>query len=475
MVGVETTRPWTVEPVGALPAWLTITNQTTYTFNVNVVALNPAGAVRTATLRVRAGSLYQYVMITQLGHDIFGTAMPGTWVGAFWRYYQQAERLIRITNANNNGWTALASEDWIKLDMLDSNDPGIFTNPASVSGLANDIAHRLPTPVGMQGSTVSAESGDINFRIGLRSSLLSADSQPRYGMVVLMHNNRTETHIIWIRQGEAADYVMRPDDLMDNGLPRGNMARRWTTHNLTALPEQLNVTSLPPRGGRFAQYPTQTGAFFQWNPTVVAVQRVAWQPDGVLPPNAANWHQNFPGFWNTESAIHETCPPGYRRPNDGPTDTWVTNNTLAAIRLSEVRQSLFLNPVLGIGNFSGANTVFGLYADGFFDRRPRTNHLGTAGGAHPNSTVAAFTHNVARQGIVAFNPRTGASLFFPTSGRRSAGNLRHQGYEAHYSTGTAFGGPGQYWNLNIRMSSQGLTFRPCERRCGMTVRCVAED
>jgi hypothetical protein len=80
-----------------------------------------------------------------------------------------------------------------------------------------------------------------------------------------------------------------------------------------------------------------------------------------------------------------------------------------------MRQSLFLNPQLA-STSSTANSIWGFYADGFFDRRGRANPQGTSPAA--NSAVDVNSVNVAVGGRLFFNPRTHYHLFFPFGGRR---------------------------------------------------------
>lgn len=68
------------------------------------------------------------------------------------------------------------------------------------------------------------------------------------------------------------------------------------------------------------------------------------------------------------SDIHEVCPSGYKRINDG-SETSVSTLTAAT---SKLRQSLFYSPADGLVN-STPNSISGYYADGFFDRRQIKN------------------------------------------------------------------------------------------------------
>ena len=178
---------------------------------------------------------------------------------------------------------------------------------------------------------------------------------------------------------------------------------------------------------------------------------------------------------------HETCPPGFRRPRDG--DPWggatLANNTAAMVQQSEMRQSLFLMPQTHTtGNL--ANSVFGFYADGFFDRRLPTNATGGAVNRINASTVAAGTTQIAHRGTLFFNTESGASLFFPAAGFRSTGlpnpidggGLTSVGVAAGYWSSTQGEHHGWAWLLSIAGTNTSVNIGV--RGNGLTVRCVAE-
>jgi hypothetical protein len=235
---------------------------------------------------------------------------------------------------------------------------------------------------------------------------------------------------------------------------------------------------------RFVQYPTQTGAFWQWAGNTDDSQRFAWHPIG----DAMNFPRNHIfGNWYTNATtpnlatLHETCPPGFRRPQDGPnfgTNTR-SNETSEMVRESEMRQSLFLNPQTGWANISLVNSVFGLYADGFFDRRP----IATLGGGYFGGpcTVAAGTADIAHRGMLLFNSASGASLFLPATGFRYSNlfggrfgvalNAGNWGYILSSTQGSV--GPTTRWDLTFNPSNAYM-WGGSSRACAFPVRCVAE-
>ena len=193
---------------------------------------------------------------------------------------------------------------------------------------------------------------------------------------------------------------------------------------------------------------------------------------GVTIPN---WLAGqFYTYWQTSK---ETCPGDYRRPNDGANNTTVHNSN-GYIPNSEMRQSLWVGPPIGFnltGSYtaeSSRNSVWGYYADGFFDRRQIVSSLTGAA----NSAVAAGSYAVAYQGNLFYNPVTYASLFFPAAGDRGA------------STDIAgllelTGSWGEYWSSSSQgimtgsmlmfFSSSAQTMAP-GKSYGFSIRCVKD-
>ena len=341
--------------------------------------------------------------------------IPDPFVGAFWRNNQQGERLIRMTHPNGNGWTASTDVSWVRLDT--------YYRPLIAPGAAHPIQTDTPHLPGSAGQMVSGSGTAIYFRIGLTGTHSGA---PRYGRIVVTFNNGLGEHIIWLRQGEEADYLMHRT--LDGNRPN---ARRFSPFNLTvtslangrpnnALLNQAGV--IPARGGGFVWYPTQSGAGWQWAGRA-GFERVAISPVGLEPPpvltQMTGWG-SVAGGWNNMAAVHETCPPGWRRPSHGYTD-----GTAFIMRYhstpSEVRESLFLTLLAGSAN-SFDNSVRGFYADGFFDRHTRnsTTHSNNPANASTTGIMVQYTTpDIGREGTLFFNPRNNASLFFADMGART--------------------------------------------------------
>ena len=465
---------------GISPVWLSTTPsapsaaQTGNTLLVSVTANGVAeNRVGTITLQAVGTSLTHTINVTQLGTG--GLGSPLDFVGAFWRYDQFGERLIRMTSTNN-AWTATATEPWIVL---------CDTMPAHP---APNVPFGTDTPPVLNGrSYVTGSTSAINFRIGLvddgNAPANGTTAAPRYGQVIVTHNNNAATHIIWVRQGEAADYVMRPTDLMTvagttiTNEPRP-AARRISPFNLTAPANQwdtnLWVNATNHSRGVHTNYPSQNGAFWMWASS--NHQRRPYSP--VRSTLLSGWGTAINTVaWDTLADVHEACPVGYRRPTDGRTDTEINsreNLNADRMRLSEMRQSLFLVPVNGIGS-NTSNSVFGFYADGFFDRRVRNTATQVNNtSATNNTTVELGTTNVASRGTVFFNPITNAHVFLPAAGSRGStnGSLSFVGTRGFYWSSTTSTGTGVTIYLQVNQDESFVSHDL--RSSGNSVRCVRE-
>ena len=370
------------------------------------------------------------------------------YVGAFWKHDQTGERLIRIMRPSSGkadgAWTAtvLVGNDWIVLDKEMTTDPNVgWRSGATEAQVHNgndpgfDNLHPVNSTLTTVSGTLSAAE-PIYFRIGLKSTLPNYPAVPaRYGVVLLTYKNNSLRYRIWIRQGEGADYLMKNGDPVNSGgINSRTKCVPFMPYNLSAkkLDDHVDIPGTTPEKnpGRFADYPTQTGALFHWANIYTGTQfgggiRWAWNPH----ENTRHiWGPPKPGYyWDNLKANHETCPPGYRRPTDGST---TADEQASKINVSELRQSLFRNPKTGWNYANDVdNSTWGYYADGFFDRRSITG----------NTTVASGSKDVAYIGRLFFNTiessdHCNASLFFPASGRLHPvdGSLAGTGTEGLY-------------------------------------------
>ena len=418
--------------------------------------------------------------------------LTATYVGAFWNANQIGERVIDIdiymssSNATNMGeWSAEVA--WYDSKWDPANGDGVVlavggSADANIYGANPGDAESYPvlgTAAKVSGMTVPGE--DILFRIGLTKTFAAynAESNPaRYAVVVLTYGTPAKKQKIFLRQGEGADYVMRPGDKDGDGNIVGgadnrSFARKFSPYNLVdpngnTESDFNNMTTaatglLPVNGGAFADYPTQAGYFFQWN-----YSRRAFHP--TSPMVITNWYSSSGNaFWR--AGTDETCPAGWRRPQDG--NTSLAHNTTGPIEGSEMRQSLWLNPKAGLADFIDNsfrdNSIWGYYADGWFDRREIEASFGPS--------VSSNTKDVANVGRLFFNPNTTsnsyhASLFFPAAGTRTSysGGLYDGGFSGYYWSGSS-SWTDSAWHLYL---DADLAKPGCyrSRSYAMSVRCV---
>ena len=391
-------------------------------------------------------------------------------VGAFWRWNQTGERIIQIdVGANSGDWMATVSfydskwnpenGDGVLLAASGSDDENIGTNNPDdaenhqLSG--NDYTSRV--------EGTAAANGKITFRIGLQSQFTAyhADNNPaRYAVIELWYANNKKMQRIYLRQGEGADYVMNryaPDNRP--------LAVKISPFNLTA--DKKNTLSVDKCGtasganpGKFVEYPSQAGAFFQW--ANAKNRRFAWD---FTSATLSNWNSVRETKWSDED---ESCPCGYRRPNDN------TNQVY-----SEIRQSLWLTPQPTVSKAPALdnkdNYIFGYYADGFYDRRPLDNYKSTEWGAS-TGVAAKDTDEAAFGGGLFFNPVTNASVFFPLSSYREGvyGRLQSAstGFVGYYLTKYLDYDSNTY-ALSMR-NEDWLVMYPIDKAQGSNIRCVKE-
>ena len=400
-----------------------------------------------------------------------------TWVGTFHRAGERGERIIYAQNGSaTNPWSArvLTGGDFIELSDSPTLDPGVLTaNPGDPE------AYYVT-----DGKQEVSGTGMVYFRIGLKSTYQPTDEAPaRYGKVEVttMYSwGSTLKSIIYVRQGDAPDYVMRPTDPGDRAY-----AVKFSPYNLTArgMNDQAQSVDVAYRDGVFVEYPTQAGAFFQWGVKDLSMIRRAYHP--AYPGAVTGWlgELNYLyGYWNTLGQSWETCPPGYRRPYEG---SVVGPNNEGAVARSELRQSLWNDPVAGFSSNAdfdqvwNANSQWGFYADGFFDRNP----MQAQNAADPGTltTVNRDSHRVGYVGRVYYNPHNDASLFMPSAGYREAadGRLNWPASAGNYWTATsqrevAVNG---YKNAVVHQAGgwPGTYIVRMMQTFGMSVRCVRDD
>ena len=453
-VTVTTSLPsWSVTDS---PVWVSL-SASGNTLTVGVPNANSGDTPLTGEITIKAGTLTKTVSVTQnmdLANLTNTLVATNTYLGAFWRHNQTGERIIRIPVVSTESagtWSASvgwydsqwnpAGGDGIVFSTDATSDPGVTFAAGDNPGNAEN--YQVTGSITVSGTVANGQT--VMFRIGLQKQFTAYkpddDANPnpaRYAVVLLRFGNPAKVQELFIRQGEGADYVMRNEDPIDPNGPAGLSERtqcvKFVPYNLTAA--NLN-TQIAVNGGVFTDYPSQSGALFQWaSLTTSPVLRYAFDAFSASPPV---WSPNSPAsplgndLWNTYGDTNETCPEGYRRPNEGPTDAFVNYLSASEIALSEIRQSLYKSPQIGAIR-SSENGIPGYYADGFFDRRQITNGAGTGGAT--NSSVSSGNNSVANIGYIFYNPYTNASLFFPIAGVRFNldGSLSNMGMQSRYWT-----------------------------------------
>jgi len=432
--------------------WTTIDGETASTLNAEAMI------VGTTWYRVVAYNSIDSVISKTV--PITGTMPSGglapniqLYAGAFWKANETGERLIQfgVGTAQDNNYG-----DWTAAVVWYDNqwDPNNKTNPDGVV-LANSDAFTLPKSGDAESFQVTgsqlikgtvAVGGTISFRIGLNRPFTSyneSNNPARYAVVLLSYNNGSKIQKMFMRQGEGADYVMRPGD-SGTGVPTSPTIRpkavKFMPYNVTdpsgSTPTNWgNAISLSPATSKFTNFPTKAGYFFMENDTKCFAPDI---PVGILGAWTRNRGTTVPGgYW---SSTLESCPTGYRRPSDGANDTGAFG--VGSVADSEIRQSLWLNPPSGI-NSNAENSTWGYYADGYFDRNKLVASLYNTvktSTSTPNSAVNTNSVDVAYEGKLFFNPITNASLFFPAGGFRFdfEGSLYNAGGRARYWTSTSY-------------------------------------
>ena len=456
-----------------------------------------SNAVGIDSITITAGHLSRTISLESLGIDP-GTITPipftgNTYVGAFWKASETEERLIDMNQLNNTmPWTAKVvwvDERWNTGDIvLDTNYPSSFP----VGGVAS-------TNLNSTLSSVSG-SGDIKFRIGLKSTYTPTLLYPARYALVLVESDANK-QFIYLRQGENPDYLMQQGEPDKNGNPiadNRSYSRKFAAYNLTAV----DIKNGTATGGTtatnnaqhpkldaneeavFVDYPTQAGVY--WQHMISTSQfgtygRKAYHPTNSATGALSSWNNGytFSEYWNTLEATQKVSPENlnlnslvynFRRPTDG---TISGTNGSGPISSSEMRQSLWTTPTSGTGNINAENLVWGYYADGFFDRRTITASVDAV--AYPNSTVEKNTKDVAYMGNLFFNPNTYASIFFPASGYREYQNgaLSEAGSGGGYWTSTVYNTTANGWCFYSH--SGGAAEYGAARTYGFAIRPVVDE
>ncbi|MCD8103083.1 MAG: FimB/Mfa2 family fimbrial subunit [Alistipes sp.] len=401
------------------------------------------------------------------------------YIGAFWRNDQTGERLISMPGYSN--WSAQVTEgaDWIRLQKGKSIDPAVWSD-----GIPSDAENYQLTngTTFIEGDFENDNTTAACFRIGLTGTHSGA---PRYGKVTFTDKTTGTSHIIFIRQGEEADYILRAEDRVGWMTARNNV-RRFPPYNITSREWKAGWKSggnslsdhslVRTYGGVFTDYPTQAGSYFQFSGSADGDVWGYHPANPAAGNNITGFISTYPStasFWTQIRSVHEVCPLGYRRPNAGVTSGY---SPVSQFLTAELGQSFFHDHLSNVDQFEDDYCTWGFYADGFFDRR-RLVDVGDGTDPFYGVYDTGAEYNIAYEGMLLWSPFTGASLFFPAGGYRSdTGALLSAGSEVTYWSNTINTGIYPYFFYGV--PSKGIAINiatPLMSRLYATpIRCIAE-
>ncbi|WP_291528891.1 hypothetical protein [Bacteroides sp. UBA939] len=419
-----------------------------------------AGQLTFSFITLKAGSLQRRIQVWRSSTVQGRKRITTPYVGTYHKANQVGERIV--TWSYSGYWTAYIDEPegsgaHVLIDRLPSPSFSLTGDYTLYGRTPSDAEMGLVSDNGV--NSVSGMN-TIYFRVGWDSPIDSTD-EPRYATITVRKGindpNGEKIQTLYLRQGEKPSTVFSAN--------RANTVC-FSPYNLKPNVEVSTWPhAVPLNGGRFTDFPTQSGSFFQW--MNIEYPRYTFP---VYSDATSNWsavNPVFEPYW-TEAGwglpdTYETCPPGYRRVSDGATDSEPTGT-------SELRQSLWADPT----EAEADNTLTGYYADGFFDRRstgPNTTTTTYVANSATIGTNAMVTNNdVAYKGRLFFNDDTKASLFFPAAGRlvEGIGSLIDVGKIGYYWTASS--------TVNTTQpTGEGAYVSTRLRNAGMNIRCVVDE
>lgn len=241
----------------------------------------------------KAGQKYNYQLDLTIPNDqINPYNIESAYVGAFWRYNETGERVIRMNNTGD--WSATifrAIGDWEISDFLIDYLPSDYNTA---------IGTALPSTIQQMTSSkeVVTGTGNISFRLGLKegTTLASAESAPRYAIALVKYllSGTTKYHLIFLRQGEAPDII--------------GAGAYFSPYNLSSTESSSGGTY------ELVQYPSQAGGYQQW-----ATNGIVYPVSGTEVPDANA----------TTTSINNVCPEGYKPPSYAEIDSLLSVNSVS--------------------------------------------------------------------------------------------------------------------------------------------------
>lgn len=434
------------------------------------------------------------VVFSQKLYDIFEVTdgkegkIENPYAGAFWRHNQTGERVIKMilsgASSSDLTWDATVAigADWAGLEVGGSSDGSIYTDTPTLGDAPGfDTTYKVNNPQ----TSVQGTGDELIFRIGLTNAI--GKEEHRYGLVLVNTYYKKEhrnSYRIFLRQGDAPDYIYKPADggynwngsrpktikfspynLTDPQLGRGTQAKDYINnlfeHN--QMPLDYREGNKVCNTNKFTRFPSQAGYLFPWNvdsskdvytselkenfPTIKKAHEYmrAVHPTNNTTLNYLSYidtqHGGNPYQWEEAplyyDKVSDPCPYGYRYPSMGEINRGTSTNT--NIEYSEITQSLLFDPTAP--NKSGADaimakyTLWGYYADGFFDRLPIKDISGSGSNTSSQAVIPTMNgfvqkcivvkggdvinasgNDIGYSGLLIFSPYNLASIFFPGTG-----------------------------------------------------------
>ena len=124
----------------------------------------------------KAGDKINYQLdLTEDAADISIEIMSNSFIGAFWRYNETGERIIRMPNTGTWEVFVLNTDgQWALSDILLDTLPDSYSTTQGVA--INGNIQQITNP-----QTIIRGTGNISFRIGLNGTLASSETEPKIG------------------------------------------------------------------------------------------------------------------------------------------------------------------------------------------------------------------------------------------------------------------------------------------------------
>ena len=435
--------------------WQDIPGATFATHNA-VAAIEGTTQYRLVITNCGGSATSNAVSVIGTGSEPYHSDMR-VYVGAFWKDNQTGERLIRMDRSSNGAYdgawraTVFVGDSWIELDkeMTEDQNVGWRTdvtpnedNVADMNNPTNDAYYSIPIGTGVSSvdGVMDATHPQIYFRIGLKGN--NPGMYPRYGVVLLTYRNHSMSQRIFIRQGQYPDTPPGSTQSSDPG---------WSPYNVGNINNSNSYPNFDVAG--CVSYPSQGGWFYQWGQNTNPIPVHPIYPTDNIP----NWVSGG----NTYN-LANVCPSGYKMPSGGgPGSGAVYPNDISNL-------------------MSGSTSVWGFYADGFFDRRKLCGAIGSGGTAGTavavNITNYADPNNhlVAYAGALLYCNSNDKSLFFPSAGLRlgnSYGRLNRPGDFAGFWSSTPSAAT-TAWGWYVNNAGISQNHYNISRDNGLSIRCI---